>query len=171
MHSAGATFEMSSEQEREADRFASECLMPSTEVANYLPAVPSLEKIFEVKKYFRVSALAMARKAFTLGRLSEWSHRQTVAELRRRGFRTGEPGGISGYERSRVFDFLFSPERSRTCSPASLAEELSIPLGDVHALTLGSTLGAVEGSEKDAASVPLKSARALQFRVVEGFRS
>lgn len=85
MHSAGPTFEMSSKQEREADRFASEVLMPSTEVANYLPVVPSLEMIFEVEKHFRVSALAMTRKAFTLGRLSEWSHRQTVVELRKRG--------------------------------------------------------------------------------------
>lgn len=172
MHSAGASFEMSSEQEREADRFASEFLMPATEVAHYLPAVPTVEAIFEVKKYFRVSALAMARKAFTLGRLSEWSHRQTVAELGRRGFRTGEPDGIGSYERSRVFDFLFAPERSKSCSPALLAQEFSFPPGDVQALTLGSTLGVVEDVPHAKAPVSANdpSRQPPQFTVLAGFR-
>lgn len=170
MHSAGASFEMNSAQEQAADRFASEFLMPATEVAYYLPAVPTVDAIFEVKKYFRVSALAMARKAFTLGRLGEWSHRQTVAELSKRGFRTGEPDGIVGYERSRVFDFLFSAERSRTCSPTSLAQEFSIPLGDIQALTLGSTLGAVEGTGmvESLVQVAAEPRTAPHFRVIEG---
>lgn len=174
MHSAGFSFEMNSEQEKEADRFASEFLMPATEVAYYLPSAPTIEKLFEIERHFRVSALAIARKAFTLGRLSEWSYRQTVGELRKRGFRTGEPGGMGSYERSRVFDFLFSPERDRRHSPFSLAQEFGIPLGDVLSSTLGSTQGVVKdvdtATAESVAAAVVETRRPPQFTVLEGSR-
>lgn len=151
MHSAGDSFEMGTKEEREADRFASEFLIPTDGVTQYLPAAPSLDLLLQVKKHFQVSALAMARKAYSLGRLSEWAHRQTVAELTRRGFRYGEPDGTGVYERSRVFDFVFDSGRTRTYTPTSIAEDLSLPLSDVRSLTLNSQLGVVDDADPAAA--------------------
>lgn len=154
MHSAGISFEMSAEQERAANRFASEFLLPTDGVTPHLPDAPSIELLLRVKKHFRVSALALARKAFTLGRLSEGAYRQTVSELARRGFRYDEPDGTGVHERSRVFDYVFAPERTGAYSPAAVAGELGLPVSDIRALTLSSTLGVVDDVDGDRDAPP-----------------
>lgn len=137
MHSSKSkTFMMGTEEEREADRFASEFLMPESCVLEYLPSHATVKDILSVKVYFQVSAMALARKALSAGRLTDWSYRQICTELTRRGFRTSEPGGATSYERSRVFNFVFSRDRQHQLSPKVIAHDLALPEEDVHALTL-----------------------------------
>lgn len=158
MHSSKSkTLMMGTEEEREADRFASEFLMPESGVLEYLPSYTTVDDILSVKVYFQVSAMALARKSFSAGRLTDWSYRQICTELTRRGYRTEEPGGATSYERSRVFGFIFSRDREqRRLTPKVVANELALPEEDVHALTLQTGLLGVAGSSKDIA-VPVSS--------------
>ncbi|WP_080792508.1 ImmA/IrrE family metallo-endopeptidase [Corynebacterium pacaense] len=148
---------MSTEEEREADRFAAEFLIPELSALEYLPAHTSLEHILRVKMAFQVSAMATARKAFAVGRLTEWNYRQICAELTHRGFETGEPGGVSHYERSRVFSFAFSRDRAHNHTPRSIARELALPEEDVHFLTFQTGTFGLEGQGKIAAPSRLRA--------------
>lgn len=152
MHSAKSkTFMMGTEEEREADRFASEFLIPESGVLDYLPSHTTVDDVLSVKMYFQVSAMALARKGWSAGRLTDWSYRQICAELTRRGYRTAEPGGTTSHERSRVFGFVFSRDREQRLTPKMLADELALPEDDVHALTLQTGLLGVTGSSSDLA--------------------
>ncbi|WP_368660513.1 ImmA/IrrE family metallo-endopeptidase [Corynebacterium sp.] len=141
MHSCTtSSFTMDVEQEKEADRFASSFLIPDDSAIEFIPHNPSIEQILKLKEYFQVSAMAMTRKSYSVKRLSEWGYRQACSELSRRGFKTGEPNGSRFYERSRVFDFVYSGERSSRHTPQSIASELFLPVEDVHWLTFQTTL-------------------------------
>lgn len=155
MHSSKSkTFMMGTEEEREADRFASEFLIPESGVLEYLPSYTTVDDILSVKVYFQVSAMALARKGLSAGRLTDWSYRQICTELTRRGYRTGEPGGGTSHERSRVFGFVFSRDREPRLTPKVVADELALPEEDVHALTLQTGLFGVTGSLSDVAGPP-----------------
>lgn len=138
MHSSRQSNEP--QDEDEANRFASEFLMPSETVRQYLPRNAAVPDLLRVKKYFGTSAQAMARKAKTTGLQSEWTARMNQVELDKLGYRKAEPDGMAAYERSRVFDFIFSSERSTQYTPRGIAQELALPDEEVHALTLNSVM-------------------------------
>lgn len=155
MHSSKSkTFMMGVEEEREADRFASELLMPESGVLEYLPSHTKVDDILSVKVYFQVSAMALARKSLTAGRLTDWSYRQICSELTRRGYRTSEPGGATVHERSRVFGFVFSRDREQRLTPKIIADDLALPEEDVHALTLKTGLLGIPSSNNGLKGSP-----------------
>lgn len=127
--------------EEEANRFASEFLMPTESVREFAPRNPSIPQILKLKQYFGTSAIAMARKIHSTGLASDWSARKTRLELDQLGYLKAEPNGMVMYERSRVFDFVYSPERSTRYTPSSIANDLSLPADEVQALTLDSVMG------------------------------
>lgn len=122
-------------QEREADTFASEFLMPSASVIEYLRHNPSIDELLAVRNSFKVSAMAMAFAAHKSGRMTDWAYRQSCIELSQRGFRKSEPGGMPNYEMSRVFPQVLNA--GRTSSARTIASDLELPLEDIHALTFG----------------------------------
>ena len=62
--------------ESEAHSFAANLLMPERRVLGMVPTHASVPQILTAKRYFKVSAMAMARRAYELDRLSEWEYRQ-----------------------------------------------------------------------------------------------
>lgn len=76
--------------EDEADRFASELLMPAKQIRPYLTNL-TLSKLAQLKPYWRVSMAALIRKASDLGTISESAARSLWAELSKRGYRKREP--------------------------------------------------------------------------------
>ena len=77
--------------EGEAHSFAANLLMPKRRVLGMVPTHASVSQILAAKHYFKVSAMAMARRAYELGRLSEWEYRQVCSELTVQGYKSGEP--------------------------------------------------------------------------------
>ena len=138
-------------QEREADAFASEFLMPAASIVEYLPQNPSVHVLLEVRTQFKVSAMAIAFAAHKAGRMSEWTYRQTCIELSQRGFRSGEPDGMKFHEMSRIFPQVLSASRSAKVSARVIAEDLDLPESDVHALTFGAELRTAQPTEAKAA--------------------
>ncbi|MFD6269921.1 ImmA/IrrE family metallo-endopeptidase [Nocardia asteroides] len=134
--------------EKEADAFASEFLIPSASLTEYLSPTPTVDDVLVVREQFKVSAMALVFAAHKSGRISDWIYRQTCIELSTRGFRTAEPGGMSNYEMSRVFpQVLKRSSATRVVTARVIADDLSLPLGDVHALTFGTELRTAQETE------------------------
>lgn len=131
--------------EKEAHEFASNLLMPERRVASMIPHHASLKQILEAKRYFRVSAAAMAYRAHALGRLTDWEYRSVCSELSVRGYRSGEPDGIKR-EDSQVFRFISDSNRRKGISSSTIAEETGLTGKELHDLSFGNLLTVIEGS-------------------------
>jgi Zn-dependent peptidase ImmA (M78 family) len=83
-------------QERQADEFASEFLMPAADIAAELRGRLDLDRLLALKQRWRVSMAALARRAVTLTAISEWQYRNLMVEMSTLGYRTHEPGAVAG---------------------------------------------------------------------------
>ncbi|MGO0604817.1 ImmA/IrrE family metallo-endopeptidase [Brevibacterium linens] len=130
--------------EKQADEFAAAFLMPSESLAPRTSKDPAVPEIMELKQIFKVSAMAMTKRLHDLGKTSDWGYRQNCAELAKRGFRAGEPNGISR-ERSRVFDAVFPAMRNKGNLQAEISEHLGVSLELIHQLTFAQVPVSVDG--------------------------
>jgi len=86
---------LSDGQERQADEFASEFLMPARDIRASFKGGLDVERLTQFKKIWGVSIAALIRRAHTLGALSSWQYRQLNIELSALGYRTQEPTGFA----------------------------------------------------------------------------
>lgn len=121
-------------EEQEANQFAADFLIPPGIIHAHLPLHASLDDILRLKTALKVSAMAMLRAAYHHGKLSEREYHSHLTALSARGFRTGEPGSTLQYERSRIFDYVLSPDGGASIS--SIAAKTQLPPQDLHALML-----------------------------------
>ena len=76
--------------EEEANRFASEFLMPTQDIEKDLYNL-SLDRFMALKPYWRTSMQALIRKAYSTGKLNESRYRYFMVAMGKRGWRTREP--------------------------------------------------------------------------------
>ena len=82
-------------QEKQADEFASELLMPADTVrADLKRGRLDLSRLLELKHRWGVSMAALLRRASTLGVISEWQYRNLMVEMSALGYRTQEPSDL-----------------------------------------------------------------------------
>ena len=112
---------------------------------------PSLDDILRLKSRLKVSAMAALVAVFNADKVNDSQFRQYLGILSSRGFRTREPGSDLQYERSRVFDFVFSSEGGQTAR--SIADATNIPVQDLNFLTLNAAASAVPGLKPENPSV------------------
>lgn len=146
MHARGAT--EGANLEKEADHFAAEFLMPSRAINRDMPTYADVSTVLKLKKKYRVSAMAMNYRGGELGILKEWGLRQNYAELAKRGFRLGEPGGLT-LDRSRVIPFVVSQMREKGQRMAQLAAEVGVTMQDVNGFLFGEVLAPVSALKQD----------------------
>lgn len=79
------------DQEKEADAFASEFLMPATDIRSDLTGTIDLARLISLKHTWRVSMAALLRRAQTLGTITDWHYRNVQVEMSALGYRTHEP--------------------------------------------------------------------------------
>lgn len=77
--------------EREADRFASEFLMPATDILPELMGKVDVKKLAALKPRWKVSMQAIARRAKDLGVISEQQYRILLMTISKLGWRKSEP--------------------------------------------------------------------------------
>ncbi|MDR6508049.1 ImmA/IrrE family metallo-endopeptidase [Arthrobacter oryzae] len=77
-------------QETEADRFASEFLMPASSIRTELSDV-SIPRLAKLKTKWGVSMAALLRRARDLGQISESKYKQMNIEFSKAGYRKSEP--------------------------------------------------------------------------------
>lgn len=87
--------------EEQANRFASELLMPAAQIADLLPTTMSgngWRTLAKLKEDWGVSMQALLFRARALGRLSDVSYRNAMMTVSARGWRRSEPGMMTTVE-------------------------------------------------------------------------
>ncbi|HBR90005.1 MAG TPA: Xre family DNA binding protein [Microbacterium sp.] len=87
--------------EGQANRFASEFLMPAEEIAPFLPtstAGRAWSQLADLKEHWGVSLAALLYRARGLGVMGDASYRNAMMRLSQNGWRRAEPGRISALE-------------------------------------------------------------------------
>lgn len=124
--------------EREANAFASAFLMPAADVRARMPAFINVDTILKAKKFWRVSAMAMAYRLHALGLLTEWRYKSICIELGRRGYRSAERDGIER-ETSAIWQKVLKQLWSEGKTKKKIASDLHLPEGEVESLLWGLT--------------------------------
>lgn len=113
--------------EDEADRFASELLMPAREIGPELSRL-TLEKAAALKCFWKVSMASIVRRAYDLGRITERQYRYLYTELSRLGYRKCEPAAIPPEEPQLFREVLEVHRSAHGRNPAMLSTLLGLHL-------------------------------------------
>lgn len=108
----------SDDQEREADRFAAELLMPEKEIKRDLSSL-TFRKLGPLKGHWKVAMAALIRRAYDLKQISYRQYQRFFTELNKLGYRFNEPYPITQEESTvlrQVIDF------QQSCHHYSVAE-------------------------------------------------
>jgi Zn-dependent peptidase ImmA (M78 family) len=82
-------------QERQADEFASELLLPADSVrAELKQGRLDMLRLLDLKHRWGVSMAALLRRASTLDVVSDWQYRNLMVEMSALGYRTQEPSDL-----------------------------------------------------------------------------
>ena len=122
--------------EQEANRFAAAFLMPRASVLAQGLTNAGIDRILADKQIWRVAAMALTHRLHELGLLTDWGYRTACVDLSRRGFRTGEPGGIPR-ETSQLLEKVLRSLRSEGTTPAAVARDLHITVAELNRHVFG----------------------------------
>jgi Zn-dependent peptidase ImmA (M78 family) len=107
--------------------------MPAKDVRAKVSKRITIDTVLEVKKRWRVSAMAMAYRLNSLKLLSDWQYKSICIELGKRGYRSGEPGGIDR-ETSVVWRKVLTQLWSEKTTKNDIAKSLHLPLDELEGL-------------------------------------
>jgi Zn-dependent peptidase ImmA (M78 family)/transcriptional regulator with XRE-family HTH domain len=93
------------DQERQADQFAAEFLMPAREVAAFLKPI-SVEIAASIKPYWKTSMAALIYRARQLNLIGESYYRKLFTQMSRLGFRRDEPNPVAIEEPTVLRDMI-----------------------------------------------------------------
>lgn len=119
--------------EKEADQFASCFLMPESDIRSRLSDVSDAQTIIQVKKRWRVSAMALSYRLHKLGLITDWSYRSLIIELQELGYRKSEPDGIER-ETSVAWRKIISHLWKKRITIENIAQDLCVPVSEVEGL-------------------------------------
>ena len=139
--------------EVEADKFASNFLMPRSTILPYKGKNITIESILKLKHNWKVSAMALIVQMRAVGVLSEWQYKSLIITASKLGLRTRELDGITR-EQSFVISKILSALDTDGVSIVSLAKSLNLPLDEVTSLlfSFGVVQGEPNGIHKKQAS-------------------
>ena len=113
-------------QESQANEFASEFLMPASSIRTELRGEVDLNRLLLLKQKWGVSMAALARRALSLGVVSDWQYRNLMIEMSALGFRMQEPGVIAPERPRRLPDLVTCLEREHGYSTEQIAEVVGL---------------------------------------------
>lgn len=133
------------DQEKEADAFAAEFLMPAADIRSDLTGAIDLARLSRLKQKWRVSMAALLRRAQTLGTITDWHYRSVQVEMSALGYRTQEPAPLS-HEHPRRLPDLVAQALAGGSSIAELASSTQLLPDDFHQLYMPPEPGEHAGS-------------------------
>lgn len=131
--------------EAEANDFASALLMPASSVLARVPAGANVTQILQAKRVWKVAAMALTYRLHDLGMLRSWQYRETCIELSQRGYRKGEPNGISR-ESSQVLRKVLTTLRHKGITIRHIADDLRLTTDELNGYLFGLVVTAVAGN-------------------------
>ena len=123
------------EAEREANKFSSCFLMPTSDVISEVPYVTSLSQLIKAKKRWGVSVSALAYRLHKMEMISDWQYRTFCIQINKR-FGVSEPEGLE-HEKSVVWEKVFRELWSEGITKKHITNELCIPENEIESLLFG----------------------------------
>lgn len=123
--------------EGEADDFASEFLMPTSDIKGYFGRV-TIDNLVSLKTHWRVSIAALIVRAAQLGRVTERQKKYMFMQLNARGHRLEEPNPIPREEPTLVDEIVKMHRSDLGYSDEELASALHLTLDEFRTLYGGS---------------------------------
>ena len=130
-------------EERQADAFASNFLMPKADIEAVAPRFPSFNDLLRAKTRWRVSAAALNYRLHNLGMTSDWHYRELCIEISRLG-RDRELNSVAR-EHSQILVKVFGILRAEGLSRADIAAALHLYQPDLEMLIFGLTVSSTDG--------------------------
>jgi Zn-dependent peptidase ImmA (M78 family)/transcriptional regulator with XRE-family HTH domain len=122
--------------EDQANRFASEFLMPKSDVLANKPVLRNVQDLLKYKRRWKVSAVALAYRLHKLGVLSDWKYRDYCIEMSKMGYNKNEPETIDR-EKSIVWEKILRSLWHEKVTLLGLCNMLHIPEQEVIGLIFG----------------------------------
>ena len=112
-------------REDEANEFASAFLMPAEDIREYLIPV-TLEHLFEIKPYWKVSVASMIMRAHQIGEISD-SRKQSLFQMMSRAkWRKSEPDPIPREKPQLIYDLIRTYREVLSYKDKDLAAKLTV---------------------------------------------
>lgn len=113
-------------QEKQADEFAAALLMPAADIRGEFDGAVDLARLLELKARWGVSMSALAKRAQSLGRLSDWQYRNLMIEMSALGYRTAEPGIVAPEDPFRVHEAIEALRTGKNMDDGEIAERMRL---------------------------------------------
>jgi len=146
------------EAEKEAQEFASAFLMPRRAISQDRPFSPSLNGVLDMKRRWRVAAVAMTYRLHELGMLNDWQYRTIIRSLAQMGYRRSEPGGIAR-ETSLLLSKVLKLQMAKGQNMRELASSIGISTNELNLHLFGLVPVAVDGMNESAQAAPERRPR------------
>lgn len=124
--------------ESEANDFASELLMPTVEIRPQLIGL-TLQKLIDLKQYWKVSIAAIVYKAKKIGAISDSQYKYLWRQLTIAGYRVKEPGEFKGDNISMLKELIETYIDELNFSKEELAKMLDLTVDNLEVSYLGAT--------------------------------
>ncbi|MFG1668065.1 helix-turn-helix domain-containing protein [Streptomyces sp. Y7] len=118
----------SAKTEAQADRFASEFLMPRDQIHDLLPGKADWGQLQRLKESWGVSLQALLYRSRALGVMSDVTYRNAMMYLSSKGWRRQEPGVMPVLEQPSLLPGAVTLLEGSGVSQHTLAEEARVPL-------------------------------------------
>lgn len=122
--------------EAEANQFASEFLMPTRDIEKYLTRL-NLEKLAELKRYWKTSMKAIVKKAYTLGTMTKDQYYYLNKQFNYLGYGKGEPELFPAENASLFTEILNLYLTELNYSKEELSELLKVSVSEIDSLYFG----------------------------------
>jgi Zn-dependent peptidase ImmA (M78 family) len=108
-------------QEKQADEFAAEFLMPAKSIRGELRKGVDVNRLVALKPEWGVSMAALVRRALDVNALSEWQYRNLMVEMSMLGYKVQEPIIIEAEHATSIAKVVGSLIRDRGYTVEQLA--------------------------------------------------
>lgn len=125
--------------EREADKFASEFLMPEEDLRAYSTNIYSLKKLILLKKRWGVSLAALCYALNKKNIISDWQYFNFCKQMSKNKYNICEPEGIN-QERSTIWEKIIKELWRDRITKEDLSKKLSIPFEELNAFVFGNVV-------------------------------
>jgi Zn-dependent peptidase ImmA (M78 family)/transcriptional regulator with XRE-family HTH domain len=130
--------------EDEANGFAASFLIPADGLDAQIVGPLRFEDMLQLKRYWKVSAMAMVERLWELQHISDWTRRQWIVELTQRGYRLDEPDGIHP-EASKLLSQVFRLVREDGGTIRRIADDLNVYPQHIDDCVFGLAMASLPG--------------------------